>query len=223
MNEREAEKYVKKDNIWKKPDYQAMVDEGIPLGVVYYIKKVRDCLPASPRYPYGDNTPEKRLARQKEYIETVRQLEAVMKDVRTVEDAMKACDRFMVGNGYLSRVPIMGGSARYMVEKKGRDNPAVTDKLFTTLHIRSTDQFEWHFTKKAQSEQFGVPKERKVPRGYSIRYYDGENSYDICTIRKSCPCPVRARGCRAGRCAGRSGSHARRARRLHRLVRPAGP
>jgi len=33
MNEREAEKYVKKDNIWKKPDYQAMIDEGIPLGV----------------------------------------------------------------------------------------------------------------------------------------------------------------------------------------------
>ena len=24
MNEREAEKFVKKDNIWKKPDYQAM-------------------------------------------------------------------------------------------------------------------------------------------------------------------------------------------------------
>ena len=25
MNEREAEKYVKKDNSWKKPDYQAML------------------------------------------------------------------------------------------------------------------------------------------------------------------------------------------------------
>ena len=31
MNEREAEKFVKKDNIWKKPDYQAMLDDGIPL------------------------------------------------------------------------------------------------------------------------------------------------------------------------------------------------
>lgn len=102
MNEREVEKYVKKDNIWKKPDYQAMIDEGIPLGVVYYIKKVRDCLPASPRYPYGDNTPEKGLARQKEYIETVRQLEAVMKDVRSVEDAMKACDRDISYQGTLS-------------------------------------------------------------------------------------------------------------------------
>ena len=35
MNEREAEKYVKKDNIWKKPDYQAMLDDGVPIGVVY--------------------------------------------------------------------------------------------------------------------------------------------------------------------------------------------
>lgn len=34
MNDREAEKFVKKDNIWKKPDYQAMLDEGVPLGAM---------------------------------------------------------------------------------------------------------------------------------------------------------------------------------------------
>ena len=48
MNEREADKFVKKDNIWKKPDYQAMLDDGVPLGVVYFIKKARDSLGASP-------------------------------------------------------------------------------------------------------------------------------------------------------------------------------
>ena len=63
MNEREAEKFVKKDNIWKKPDYQAMLDDGIPLGVVYFIKKARDGLNASPQYYRRDDTPEKRLAR----------------------------------------------------------------------------------------------------------------------------------------------------------------
>ena len=66
MNEREAEKFVKKDNVWKKPDYQAMLDAGSPLGVVYFVKKVRDSLGASPQYRYSDNTPEKRFARQKE-------------------------------------------------------------------------------------------------------------------------------------------------------------
>ena len=49
MNEREAEKYVKKDNVWKKPDYQAMLDEGIPLGVVFFMQKARDSLNASPQ------------------------------------------------------------------------------------------------------------------------------------------------------------------------------
>ena len=36
MNEREAEKFVKKDNVWKKTDYAAILEEGIPLGVVYF-------------------------------------------------------------------------------------------------------------------------------------------------------------------------------------------
>lgn len=58
MNEREAEKFVKKDNIWKKPDYQAMLDDGIPLGVVYFIKKARDGLNASPQYYRRDDTAE---------------------------------------------------------------------------------------------------------------------------------------------------------------------
>ena len=39
MNEREADKFVKKDNIWKKPDYQAMLDDGVPLGVVTSSKR----------------------------------------------------------------------------------------------------------------------------------------------------------------------------------------
>lgn len=68
MNDREADKYVKKDNIWKKPDYQAMLDEGLPLGVVYFIKKARDSLHASPQYTYKDTSPEMRLARQREYM-----------------------------------------------------------------------------------------------------------------------------------------------------------
>ena len=52
-----------------------MLDEGIPLGVVYFIKKARDSLNASPQYYRTDDTPEKRLARQKEYIQTVRELQ----------------------------------------------------------------------------------------------------------------------------------------------------
>ena len=67
MNEREADKYVKKDNVWKKPDYNALIQSGVPVDILYFRKVVRDSLNASPRYLRSDDTPEKRLARQKEY------------------------------------------------------------------------------------------------------------------------------------------------------------
>ena len=133
MNEREAEKFVKKDNVWKKPDYAAMLEEGIPLGVVYFIKKARDGLNASPQYYRTDDTPEKRTARQKEYIKTVRELQAVLSDVRTAEDTVRAYDRFFVDNGYLEKVQGWGSGIHYRATKKGQDNPVITNKLLSLL------------------------------------------------------------------------------------------
>lgn len=177
MNEREAEKFVKKDNVWKKPDYQAMLDDGVPLGVVYFIKKARDSLGASPQYRYSDTAPERRRARQEEYIETVRQLQAVIEDVRTLDDAMQAYDRFLVKNGYVEQVQGWGSGIHYRATKKGQDNPVITNKLAQTLYIRSASHFDRIFTQKAQQEQFGVSKDQKVPRGYEIHFNDGKNTY----------------------------------------------
>ena len=177
MNEREAEKFVKKDNVWKKPDYQAMLDEGVPLGVVYFIKKARDGLSASPQYYRRDDTPEKRLARQKEYIQTVRELQSVVSEVRTVEDAMKVYDRFFLENGYLEQVQGWGSGIHYRATEKGQENPVITNKLSNALMIRSAEYFNRNFTRKAQEEQFGVSKDQKVPKGYAIHFNDGKNTY----------------------------------------------
>lgn len=95
-----------------------MLDAGSPLGVVYFVKKVRDSLGASPQYRYSDNTPEKRFARQKEYIDTVRQIQAVMEDVQTVADAMGVYDRFLVGNGYVDMVQGWGSGIHYSATEK---------------------------------------------------------------------------------------------------------
>ena len=177
MNDREAEKFVKKDNIWKKPDYRAMLEDGIPLGVAYFIKKARDSLNASPQFYRTDDTPEKRLARQKEYIETVRELQSVISEVRTAEDAMKAYDRFFVEHGYLEQVQGWGSGIHYRATKKGQDNPAITNKLSAAMMIRSASYFEHNFTQKAQKEQFGISKAEKIPKGYAIHFNDGKNTY----------------------------------------------
>ncbi len=177
MNDREADKFVKKDNIWRKPDYQSMLDEGIPLGVVYFIKKARDSLNASPQYARQDNTPEKRLARQKEYIRTVRELQSVLAEVHTADDAMKAFERFFVENGYLEPVQGWGSGLHYRVTEKGQKNPAITNKLSRAMLVRSATHFERNLTQEAQEKQFGIPKDQKVPRGYGIHFNDGKYTY----------------------------------------------
>ena len=113
MNDREAEKFVKKDNIWKKPDYQAMIDEGIPLGVVYFIKKTRDALNASPQY-YHDDALEKRLARQKEYVRTVRELQEAVSGVRGPMTVS------LLGTGIWSKCRVGAAASITMQPKKDR-------------------------------------------------------------------------------------------------------
>ena len=48
MNEAEKAEYIKKDNIWAKPDYQALADEGRDIEAVYFIKQLRDSIAAKP-------------------------------------------------------------------------------------------------------------------------------------------------------------------------------
>ena len=110
-------------------------------------------------------------------IKTVRELQTVLSDVRTVEDAMRAYDRFFVDNGYLEKVQGWGSGIHYRATKKGQDNPVITNKLSNTMLIRSAEYFERNFTQKAKKEQFCVSKEQKIPKGYAIHFNDGKHTY----------------------------------------------
>ena len=41
MNAAEKINFIKKDNVWKKPDYEALVADGLPIKVTFFIKTVR--------------------------------------------------------------------------------------------------------------------------------------------------------------------------------------
>ena len=177
MNEREAEKYVKKDNVWKKPDYAALIRSGVPVDILYFRKVVRDSLNASPRYLRSDDTPEKRLARQKEYIATVRQVQDAVEKVQTVQDAMDVFDALIIDGGYCERISHGIGGGYIRATQKGRDNPVITDKLVNALYFRGERDFERRIVQGAVKKQFGVPAEQKIPRGYDIRFNDGKRTY----------------------------------------------
>ena len=177
MNEREADKYVKKDNVWKKPDYNALIQSGVPVDILYFRKVVRDSLNASPRYLRSDDTPEKRLARQKEYIATVRQVQEAVEKVQTVQEAMGVFEALIIGGGYCERISHGIGGGYIRATQKGRDNPVITDKLVNALYFRGTQDFDRKIVREAVKKQFGVPAEQKVPRGYDIRFNDGKRTY----------------------------------------------
>lgn len=104
------------------------------------------------------------MARQEEYIATVRDLREVMETTRTVEDALKASDRFFVEKSYATVIDGTYGR-RYRATEKGSGNPIVTNALATVMYVRSAEWFEQYMTKQAAQKQFCVPKDQKIPAG----------------------------------------------------------
>ena len=147
------------------------------MDILYFRKVVRDSLNASPRYLRSDDTPEKRLARQKEYIATVRQVQEAVEKVQTVQDAMDVFDALIIDGGYCERISHGIGGGYIRATQKGRDNPVITDKLVNALYFRGERDFERRIVQGAVKKQFGVPAEQKIPRGYDIRFNDGKRTY----------------------------------------------
>lgn len=82
MNAAERAKYVKKGQIWPKPDYKKMHEDGIDRNVIYFMKEVRNSLPTGPLDVYGLTVEEA----QEAYIEAVSQIRDAVMRCRTIAD-----------------------------------------------------------------------------------------------------------------------------------------
>ena len=78
MNDAEKTKFVKKDNVWKKPDYQELVNNGLSTRVVYFIKTIRDATPTKPEIHYMDDVSTK----QENYISFVSKLRDFVMNIK---------------------------------------------------------------------------------------------------------------------------------------------
>lgn len=174
MNAHEAAKLVTKANVWPVPDYAAKVADGMPIGIAFFTKKVRDSFAAKPVFTRNDDTPEKKRARQAEYIETANKLMRIVDEVRTVQDARNVFHIFMIEGGYLMQQVYC-----YQRTEKGTRNPCITSKLAEVLCVdawenRSDEAFESYYATCAADAQFCVAKENKVPAGYQIYSLQGK-------------------------------------------------
>lgn len=170
MNDAEKAKFVKKDNIWKKPDYEQMVEAGVPKVVAYAIKEVRNAIPAKPYVSYFEqDDPEKVKYRMECYVKFVTMIRDTMSGVSSEEEFMEK--QQVVYN----QIVDPERSTRYSISSKTEYTGLFQTKLLRA--IRCNHQTFCNYIHYMEMEQFAVKKEDKVPAGLKIEKYSPDGFY----------------------------------------------
>ena len=100
MNEKEQAKYVVKSNIWIKPNYQELVDNGKEREVVYFYKTVIDAMPTTMLHKHGATLDE--ISQDNErFINCINKMKELVYNCNTLEDCINfkkvLIDNFLEG------------------------------------------------------------------------------------------------------------------------------
>lgn len=162
MNELERETYVKKDNVWPRPNWEEVIANGTPQAVAYWQNKMRQAIPPKP----AGSSEE----RQENYIKVVSSLRDDIMAVCTMADVKAFYDNVLIrkythenssyGYHYIDFLPETNG---------------IIDNKF-----RKAARGTYRLEEKAQKELFGVPKDKKAytqaKQNMSVHHYDGEET-----------------------------------------------
>lgn len=98
MNIPEKTKFVTKNNVFKVPDYQELVNNGLPVRVAYFIKKVRDALPTKPIFTELEASDEVLLNEKMEgYVEFISGFKDALMNVKTDDDILSFYNKTIKG------------------------------------------------------------------------------------------------------------------------------
>ena len=165
MNAAEKEKFVKKDSIWKKPDYDQMIATGVDIVAAYAIKKVRDSIPSKPFIPSATAVD----IQIKAYIKFVTIIRDEMKDIITFDDFI--AKEIQVRDKIEDKERCSTWTKCAYKEYAG----LYPTKLVRALYVRQSDKTR--LVSELKRKQFGVKKEDKVPVGWKISLYAPVNGY----------------------------------------------
>lgn len=155
MNEQEKLKFIKKDNVWKKPNYQKMVDEGLPVRVAYYIKSVRDSLPTKPYVNYITSSAE-----QERYVSFISEMRDAMMKLKSEDEVINFYPDFILEN-YIEQ-------EGYRVYTKGNAVHLLDNKVLQKVKVRN-----WlYIDREIERKQFCYSQEEKILADYQIIKYD---------------------------------------------------
>ena len=119
FNDGERESYIKKDNIWIKPKYDALVEQGYDRLAVCYIKFLRDSIPTTPHYI--SSSPDRIMEMQEWYIDFVSSFrDYVQNNVRCADDIDRIGIKTLVNFGMVSVSNGYGGRLSYTYTERGQ-------------------------------------------------------------------------------------------------------
>ena len=164
MNEAEKLKLVRKDNIWKKPDYQEMVANGLPIRVAFFVKTIRDATPTKPIFSYLDKSAEKIEEKQKYYVNFVCKLRDFVMQLSTEDDVLNFHNNFMKeyiihkeDSAYIDLVPLASSS--------------IDNRLLIASQIKNVASLDSEIRKK----QFCYSEDEKVLSRFDIHLFDNND------------------------------------------------
>lgn len=172
MNDAERLKLITKDNVWQKPDYAALVADGLPKRAAWFIKTVRDSLPAKPVLGYGDDTPEILDKKQQTYIGFISDVRDAVMACKTDADILKVANRqWLVDNGFIE--PGKG----YYVKPTALGDSAINNKFLKAFCLSSSDLRR--FDREMERKQFLFSNDEKVLSNYEFfKYRDAKWEQD---------------------------------------------
>ena len=105
MNEAERVQFVTKDNVWPRPDYRKLLEEGIPRTVLWYRKTVRDACPAKLPRNVAPEAYVGLLRTLKECMDACHEEGDVVESVRGTLDSPHSIDHTTSGYYYVYDTP----------------------------------------------------------------------------------------------------------------------
>lgn len=168
MNSRELEKHVKKENVWKRPNWVQAVADGGDRGLLYAQNEIYKSLNTTPymkgRYKATDVQIQENAKR---YAEEIAEIQAMAEKATTAADFAKMGTTWLVEKGYIE---VHAGDIRNGITytDKYYSSPA----LYGSAYINTLNHLAKRFdglSETALMEGFGVAAEDKLPRGYEIR------------------------------------------------------
>lgn len=163
MNDAERIKLIKKDNIWKKPNYQQMVSDGLPVRVAFFIKTIRDATPTKPILYYSDISADVIEEKQTNYINFVGELRDYIMNISTENEILNFYDDFM--SRYIIRSP-----NSYTVQLVDSAYGCIDDKLLRAARIRNLLSLDSEIKKK----QFCYTEDEKILSNFDIFLFDND-------------------------------------------------